>query len=426
VLDFLFGEGQYGLRFLFAFIVVLGLIGLFAWLARRFGATKLGTMAARGRQPRLAVIDAAAVDGRRRLLLIRRDNVEHLLMIGGPTDVVVETNIVRAGAVREAAPGRQPAAADTLPRPVPLDETANWPLQPEPALAPQGNSRRGPPLPLDEPEVPWPEEEPAPTPRKARAIDPLAGLAAELSRNPPDPAPATAPMPRVARGPREVVREPREPGMREPPLREPALREPPMREPPLREPPLREPPVREMPREVQRELPREMARDVQREVAREAPREVARESMREVVREPIREAVVREPIREAVVREPIREAVVREPVREPAREPMVARAPQQPVAAEAPYAASADQNLAEMAHRLEAALRRPGAKAEVRPEPKPRAVAEPAAMAEPSPLEQPLSEARREAKAAAPQRSSLYDSLEQEMASLLGRPGSKA
>jgi hypothetical protein len=33
---------------------------------------------------RLAVIDAASVDGRRRLILIRRDNVERLLMIGGP------------------------------------------------------------------------------------------------------------------------------------------------------------------------------------------------------------------------------------------------------------------------------------------------------------------------------------------------------
>jgi hypothetical protein len=46
-------------------------------------------------------------------------------------------------------------------------------------------------------------------------------------------------------------------------------------------------------------------------------------------------------------------------------------------------------------------------------------------MAEPSPLEMTPSEARREAKAA-PQQRSLYDSLEQEMASLLGRPGSKA
>ena len=42
------------------------------------------------------MIDAAAVDGRRRLVLVRRDNIEHLLMIGGPTDIVVEPNIVRA------------------------------------------------------------------------------------------------------------------------------------------------------------------------------------------------------------------------------------------------------------------------------------------------------------------------------------------
>ena len=36
------------------------------------------------------MIDAATVDGRRRLILIRRDNTEHLMMIGGPTDVVIE------------------------------------------------------------------------------------------------------------------------------------------------------------------------------------------------------------------------------------------------------------------------------------------------------------------------------------------------
>ena len=441
MLDFLFGEGQYGLRFLFAFIVVLGLIGLFAWLARRFGATNLGAAAARGRQPRLAVIDAAAVDGRRRLLLIRRDNVEHLLMIGGPTDVVVETNIVRAGAIREAAPGRQPAAADTPPRPAPLGETGTWPLQPEPAHAQQGAHRRV--APLEEPDDTWQDAEPAPPPRPARSLDPLVGLAAELSRNPPEPAPAMAPLPRVARGPREVVRdaplrEPplREPPLREPPLREAQLREPPLREPPLREaqlrdPPLREPPVREVARELPREVPRE--REIQREMPREMAREVPREVIREPVREPIRE-VVREPIREAA-REPLREPM-REPVREPVREPMrevlreptreSARAPQHPAAAEAPFPAAADQNLAEMAHRLEAALRRPGAKAEARPEPKPRPVPEATPMAEPSPLEATPSEARREAKAAAPQQRSLYDSLEQEMASLLGRPNSKA
>ena len=92
-------------RFFIAFLVVLALIGLTAWLVRRFGANRLGS-ATRGRQPRLAVIDAATVDGRRRLVLIRRDNVEHLLMIGGPTDVVVEPNIVRATGAREPARGQ--------------------------------------------------------------------------------------------------------------------------------------------------------------------------------------------------------------------------------------------------------------------------------------------------------------------------------
>ena len=44
-------------------------------------------------EKRLEVTDHANVDGRRRLLLVRRDNVEHLIMIGGPVDIVVETGI---------------------------------------------------------------------------------------------------------------------------------------------------------------------------------------------------------------------------------------------------------------------------------------------------------------------------------------------
>ena len=43
--------------------------------------------------PRLAVVDHANVDGRRRLVLVRRDNIEHLIMTGGPVDVVIETGI---------------------------------------------------------------------------------------------------------------------------------------------------------------------------------------------------------------------------------------------------------------------------------------------------------------------------------------------
>src|SRR3978361_2414908 len=104
-----------GLTFFFAFVAVLALIGVAAWLSKRFAGNRLGANTNRGRMPRLAVIDAAAVDGRRRLVLVRRDNIEHLLMIGGPTDIVVEANIVRAMPGREEAP--RPAVGAPEPAP---------------------------------------------------------------------------------------------------------------------------------------------------------------------------------------------------------------------------------------------------------------------------------------------------------------------
>jgi hypothetical protein len=61
------------------------------------------------------VIDAASVDARRRLVLVQRDNVEHLLLIGGPTDVVIEPNIDRTVAAATAAlQVREPRASPRL------------------------------------------------------------------------------------------------------------------------------------------------------------------------------------------------------------------------------------------------------------------------------------------------------------------------
>ncbi len=160
-------------RFFIAFLVVLALIGLTAWVVRRFGANRLGGAGARGRQPRLAVIDAASVDGRRRLVLIRRDNIEHLLMIGGPTDVVIEPNIVRAASARETT--RETARPAEPPvRSASGAETA-WPLQPASEPPPVT-----PPRPYRTPatEEPWLPPEPGARPRPA---DSLSGLAAELS-----------------------------------------------------------------------------------------------------------------------------------------------------------------------------------------------------------------------------------------------------
>jgi flagellar biogenesis protein FliO len=110
--------------FFIALLIVLALIGVTIWLVRQFRANRLGGDGARRRQPqRLTVIDAARVDGSRSVVLIRRDNIEHLLMIGGATDVVIEANIMRTtGASESARPlpperGRLAAELSRLPSP---------------------------------------------------------------------------------------------------------------------------------------------------------------------------------------------------------------------------------------------------------------------------------------------------------------------
>src|SRR6187200_2839937 len=187
--DILFGvEVPIGLKILLGFFVVFGLIGLIAWGLRRYAAERFGGSSARGRQPRLAVVDAAAVDGRRKLVIIRRDNVEHLLMIGGPTDVVVEQNIVRAmGAPRDkadAAIARGLPVSETLTRPVPLGEGTMWPLQPQP----ETNGRAPRAVPEEPVQWTWPAH---PEPQRAARPEPrmekpdtLTNLSDELSARP--------------------------------------------------------------------------------------------------------------------------------------------------------------------------------------------------------------------------------------------------
>lgn len=312
------------ITFIVAFIVVLALIGVAAWLVRRFAGSRVGANTQRGRMPRLAVIDAAAVDGRRRLVLVRRDNVEHLLMIGGPTDIVVEPNIVRAAPGRDQLPQR-PNAAEP-PRLAPMPDTSGWADEaPRPEL-----------LDHPEPQMPEPPPRPArpsfadevrrPAPALAeRRSDPLAGFTAEPIA------------PRLEREPRPEPLPPRVPRS-EPPL---------MPRPPRQSEPPKMPPVRA-------------------------------------------------------------ERVAAPP-------PPVPQAPPVPPPASAAAPSSAEQNLAEMAQRLEAALRRPSGETVAPPvAPEPPAAPPRAARSEPPAPPAPP------AKPAAEKTS--FENLEDEMASLLGRP----
>ncbi len=63
---------------------------------------------------RIEVVSQASMDGRRKLVLIRRDDVEHLIMIGGPVDVVIETGIgERRAPVEPSLPSATAAAPTT-------------------------------------------------------------------------------------------------------------------------------------------------------------------------------------------------------------------------------------------------------------------------------------------------------------------------
>ncbi|WP_176083264.1 flagellar biosynthetic protein FliO [Martelella sp. HB161492] len=74
-------------------IVVIVLAIACIWLLLRHRPPAPFIRGGRNRRPRLLVVDAAAVDAKRRVVLIRRDNVEHLVMIGGPNDILLETRI---------------------------------------------------------------------------------------------------------------------------------------------------------------------------------------------------------------------------------------------------------------------------------------------------------------------------------------------
>jgi flagellar protein FliO/FliZ len=305
------------LTFFFAFVAVLALIGVAAWLVRRFAGNRLGANTNRGRMPRLAVIDAAAVDGRRRLVLVRRDNVEHLLMIGGPTDIVVESNIVRATAGRDQMPQRASVSADPPPRIAPLPD-AGW--------ADHDGSRSD--FEHGEPQMP----EPPPRPVRPSFADEARRPPAGMSDRRGELLTGFAPEPLAGR-----------------PESRPELRGE------ARSASRNEPLVPRAPR------------------ANEAP-----------------------------------------------KAPPQVRAAERPVAPPAPASVStADQNLAEMAQRLEAALRRPAADpAEARVGAPPVAPEPPSNRGAPQPPRNETSPP----PSALPASKSGFENLEDEMASLLGRP----
>ena len=186
------------LVWILAFAIIFGLLAAFAHLLKRIAGGRAAELeGGRNRVPRLGLVDSFDLDRQRKLLIIRRDNVEHLILVG-PTDVVVESNIVRAASASPVREERQPFQA---PLAQPSGAAASGPSSSAQPLATPPQQRELPiqsipavpqnmqaPSPVAVPPMPT---APFPIPQPARASEP-----ARKSNMPPPPpfgAPKRAP-----------------------------------------------------------------------------------------------------------------------------------------------------------------------------------------------------------------------------------------
>ena len=95
---------------LLALLFVLALIALIATLARRFGLGFSGASKS-GQGRRLSIEEVLTLSPKHRLVLVKRDDTEHLLLLGANTDTVVESGIAKSSfstALQEATQGKTP------------------------------------------------------------------------------------------------------------------------------------------------------------------------------------------------------------------------------------------------------------------------------------------------------------------------------
>ncbi len=86
-----FGFATY-MRFALALIFVLALIGVLVAVARRFGFG-YASPSKKGHNRRLSIVEIMPIDTKRRLVLVRRDKREHLILLGQTSETLIEDAI---------------------------------------------------------------------------------------------------------------------------------------------------------------------------------------------------------------------------------------------------------------------------------------------------------------------------------------------
>lgn len=93
------------LRFIGALLLVIGLMVGMAYALRRWGSRLIALAAGQpGGTHRLSVLETRFLDPRHKLVLIRRDENEHLLLIGPGVATTVETIAAKTELPHDTSP----------------------------------------------------------------------------------------------------------------------------------------------------------------------------------------------------------------------------------------------------------------------------------------------------------------------------------
>jgi flagellar protein FliO/FliZ len=91
-------------RFLVALVFVVALIGALAWLARRYTGNG-GLRVRRDGARRVSIVEVTPIDAKHRLVLLRRDGTEHLVLLGPVQPLLIERGIAAASTFAEHLAG---------------------------------------------------------------------------------------------------------------------------------------------------------------------------------------------------------------------------------------------------------------------------------------------------------------------------------
>jgi len=99
-------------KFASALILVLAMMGILGLILKKINGGDIGGKL--GAPKRLSVIEQRMIDGKNKMVLIKRDDVEHLVILSNTDTIVVESGITPPKTVNETHRNRKDIPVESV------------------------------------------------------------------------------------------------------------------------------------------------------------------------------------------------------------------------------------------------------------------------------------------------------------------------